>query len=922
MTLRKLSSYIAVGTLLIVFGLALTAFRIEQNRVAGVTADQQRQVAARLGDTVRQSSEDLSRMARLYVVTREQRYADYYRRILAIRRGEAPRPDNYDTYYWYQVELGAINPDAGGTRKSINALMREANLDDKATTLLASAVAASDQLSELEQAMIDTVRMRSDGGRYPVDTSRELARLTDEDYASARIRIMSKLSEFSDEVNRQFQREQARISAQGRQLWYAQLLMFGAALALLAATTFSFLRRVLSPLMEMSAFSRAIAGRNYDRRLRITRKDELGLLAETFNNMADAIESDISRQEKSRALLTEARDAAEAASRAKGDFLANMSHEIRTPLNAILGMSELALDTKLDARQRRYIKRVHDAARNLLHILNDILDFSKIEAGRMELELIPFSIAELVDQVQGLLEAPANDKGITLLTEIGDSVPGHVISDPHRINQVLVNLAGNAIKFTENGKVAISVKAKMRGSSRCELHFSVLDTGIGIDPSRIDSLFESFTQADSSTTRRFGGTGLGLAISRRLVEMMGGRIWAESEPGLGSDFQFTLPVEIATAGMHEQQNTTLPAVGSLQGLKVLLAEDNEINQEVACEILKRAGVNVHVVETGLQAIQAVNEVSYDAILMDCQMPEMDGFDATRQIRSNPRHRHLPIIAMTANALSEDRDRCLEAGMDDHLAKPVDIHLLLSTLGRWVGSAAATEHSEAAAVDAPVASPSDNQALLETLQNIPGLNAQDGLARVNNDAAAYLRLLGMFARNQTHSARQLRRLSVNGQPELLQNLAHQIKGVSANLGLQDIHLASSKLESVARESKDQASPPKELKKAAQALARLLEHSLPTIRSVTAARGTEPVAVTAGLDPRKMLQDLEKIAELIADADTEALGLARQLVETAGSHLDQPGFSDRLNALLNQLAAYDFEAAALSCEKIVQQLRGSE
>ncbi|MES2259600.1 MAG: response regulator [Pseudomonadota bacterium] len=742
--------------------------------------------------------------------------------------------------------------------------------------------------------------------------------------------------------------------------------------------------------------------------------------------------ADVSAEHAAAQALTTAKQAAEDATRSKSMFLANMSHEIRTPMNAIIGMSHLALKTGLTARQLDYVQKIQRAGQHLLGIINDILDFSKIEADKLQVEQVGFELSQVLENVATVIADKVNAKGLELIFDIAADVPDQLVGDPLRLGQILINYANNAVKFTERGEVSVMVRVRSNADGKVLLHFAVRDTGIGLTPQQIGQLFQSFQQADASTTRKYGGTGLGLVISKKLAELMGGAVGVDSEHGKGSTFWFTAMLAVGTArqrrllpdpdlrgrkllvvddndsartvlgemltsmrfnvstvssgqaalnsaraaadagapfevvlldwqmpglsgietaaalgrlnlavppqmamvtafgreevlaqakaagiddvlikpvnpsvllntlirlmgGVADDSDDprgaplpTLAALATIAGARVLLAEDNALNQQVATELLADAGLVVEVANNGLEVLDMAQRAPYDIILMDMQMPELDGIEATRRLRTQTRFDNLPIVAMTANAMQSDREQCLEAGMVDFVSKPIEPDELWRALLRWIPA----RHAPAVA---PGAAQAGTQAGGEDglPDAIAGLDMQAGLRRVLGKRPRYLAMLRGFVANQADAGAQIEAALAVGDRATAERLAHTLKGLAGNIGADALQQAAGELEQALAAGTDNTA-------LRDALARQLATQLAAIGAALPPEQAEAPAPAVDTALRDSV--CQQLSLLLADDDAQA-----EKILAEHQALLAAAYPQHFRRLQQAVAQFDFETA---------------
>jgi len=951
--LKTVSRTLFLGVLLALAANFVFLILIKEAYDSTTRAAVAREETVRAVDKLRRETEMLRRLVRAYTATGQPNYLLTYYEIVGIHLGEKPQPVAEDSIVFWEEVIADPKKHAvssNGPRSPLVDRMKALNLSAQELAVLARVMAATDQLKKTEQVAFAATQGLYDASTHTFVSEGEPnltyatllvhSRQYEHDGAEL-IRAMSDLARLVDA------RTEASVSQASAKVQQFIVLAVAVDLGLVPVMLLALMmmrRRVLGPIESLSDKARAFAAGHYEVRTEVlgSALEEVGALGETMDAMAQSIQDDLSVRARTQADLQAARDEAEAATRAKSLFLANMSHEIRTPMNAIIGMTHLTLQTPLTTQQKDYLSKVASASQILLGVINDILDFSKIEAGHLTLERAPYRLEEAVGSALMMVRQAAQEREVELLCEFADAdllTNASVITgDLLRVVQILTNLLSNAVKFTHSGHVKVRVKLQAREGAQATLRFEVSDTGIGMTAEQMSRLFQEFTQADDSTTRRYGGTGLGLSISQRLAHLMGGRIEVQSEYGLGSTFSLILPstivpeaitalphvpveslrilvvddqsetrlmlagllrtlgvgtdhsthpgcVEVVDDGakalaLAEQamaagtpfdvvlldwvlpdmdgaevlhrlrqcdaavsvvvmsaydwdnlhvnalqagassflskpilpsalrsllarltgiEQATEPLMGGserairLDGLRVLMAEDNALNQELATVLLSRRGALVDVVNNGCEALERLRLTGasgYDVVLMDLHMPVMDGYEATRQIRLDPTFSDVPILAMTAHALQEERERCMASGMQGHISKPLDPQRLYATLEPYRPDAPQAPTSS-------VTLPDQAQPQTIRLPTVEGLNTKRALVRLGGDTALYERILQAYLQHLDDTIAPLEQAIEAMDFPPIEHEAHTLRGVSATVGAQDLAQLAGVLESAAK-----------------------------------------------------------------------------------------------------------------------------
>ena len=825
-----------IGVLLAILGvliaglIVVTTLQLRGSQ-SQADAENRRTASFLLADSMRQSSNDLTNMVRLYVATGEPRYRDYYEEILAIRSGTSRRPRHYDSSFWDRVLAGGNDVVDYGARESLVQQMRDADFTPAEFRALRASLHASDGLAKLELDVMDRVARRISRGvdeTYFADVRRDYRRLVDRAYLADKGVIMNAIGRFIDLVETRTRRDVEAVRASNDTLFGVQIAIL-ALIVLVGLGAMAVVSRVaVRPLDRLADTTRRIAGGDYGERADIHAVAELEQVAAAFNEMADSIQSDISARERAEREAVVARRAAEEASSAKSSFLAAMSHEIRTPMIGVTGMLEVLSRTGLSPPQRHMVATAETSAHSLLQIINDVLDFSKIEASKLELAPAPLDVRAIVHAAVETFRHTASAKGLLLTSSVDERLAAAHVGDALRLRQILTNFLSNAVKFTAVG--GIEVEARVAGESETAqtLELAVTDTGVGVSDEQQRALFSDYAQADAATAQRFGGTGLGLAICRRLAALMSGEITMRSSPGQGTTMCLTVPMPIAdpaevdplAAAVVERNAATrrkpTRAQAQAEGSLLLIAEDHAVNRTVLRHQLDIIGFEADFAEDGIQALKRFRATRYGLVLTDLNMPGMDGYELTRAIRrheaqaGDPR---VPIVALTANVMQGEPERCRAAGMDDFAAKPTTIPFLAAKLRHWLAHLDWSSGSDA---------PADANALVTGLDGAVDLAV---LAEVTGgDAELAASLVGDFITSTLVDLEALDDALEDAALDEVRRHAHRIKGAARIVGANAIAAVAQQIETAAAAGGDAAQIPP--------LAQRLHGALDACRSATA------------------------------------------------------------------------------------------
>lgn len=709
----------------------------------------------------------LTEMARLYCSTGHERFQRYFETILAIRAGTKPIPANYTNAYWASViahDKPIVTSNPVVQRSLLDRLLAEHPTESELRAFQDS-LGQSEQLVSMQREAMALVSQSNGSLAKQTETMRLLESPA---FLKEIAEILGPIEEFRE---------------------------------MLDLRTFNAIGSLEKQVRRLSALSHLIV-------IFTTVMLALGVVA----NDQLVVKPALMKQKRLIEKEVKAREYAQSSNRAKSEFLANMSHEIRTPMNGMIGMLELLEATPLNKDQKEFVTTITFSVESLLCIVNDILDFSKIEANKFTLDVFPTSLRSTIRESINIERIRAEEKGIRLTTQVSADVPDNLRLDPVRLRQILLNLIGNAIKFTEKGEIALTVELERQSGCEVALHFCVKDTGIGIPPDKLTDIFSAFSQADNSTCRKYGGTGLGLAIVTKLVELMQGRVWVESQVGEGSAFNFTIVCEAVCESAQrvervcssKSDNADEDAASPLPPMKILLVEDNPVNQKVAARMLQRLNLDCDVAQNGVEGIEMLERQSYDVVLMDIHMPVMDGVEATRIIRrkfSGSKSR-IPIIAITADALHGDRERYLAMGVDDYIPKPLRLASLQSALKRVICEDTAEDTAkDTAATPSTDTNPPKTHGP-ETVDDCGAFESHDyfdvnaALERIDGDSEFLDELINSYVTSVDELTQNLKNAVASQDTSTVHRIAHTLKSVASTLGCHPVYITSFKMEKLA------------------------------------------------------------------------------------------------------------------------------
>lgn len=857
------------------------------------TAEKRRTEFKQLGNDLADASDYLTEEARKYAVTKDITHLNKY---------------------WEEINITK-------TRDNVIARLGELDSPDAEKELLAQAKGHSDDLVETERHSMRLVleglgeseaNMVPEVAGYQLNiVEQQLSK--DEKFAKARDimfnaqydadkkSIMSPIEKFQQVMNARLEAELEAAREGTRRAAILQAILAGIIIGAVALLIRILFTQVNDPIRNYTALLQDISFSNESFRLIPEGSHELRLLAQTFNDLYSSFQEELVKRKQAEETMKIAKDEAERANSAKSEFLANMSHEIRTPLNTITGYTFLLENSDLRPKQKEYADKIDMAAKNLLSIINEILDFSKIEARRMTLEIVEFDLNNILDDLYGMVCFEAQRKGVKSNFYIKPDVPRYLKGDPVRLKQVILNLLANSVKFTDEGSINVLVELLEKDQNQANLRINVADTGIGISEEQKKSLFEVFTQGDASTSRKYGGTGLGLAICKRMVELMGGYICVESEIGKGSTFSFTANFVIADNIPKDHKECESLLTRIFEKKKILFVEDNLINLQMTKEILDRLGFDTDTAENGFIALQRVEKNHYDAILIDIRMPEMDGYETTRRLRSLQGSENLPIIALSADAVEGVAEKAKAAGMNEYLTKPLNPVKLINVLKNYIQIKSVSEDIE-----------ESNFILAEAIKDTPCLDWEKGIRRIYGNKRKYREIIQQFISNHSEDENKLEDLLSSNDMAGAKILVHTIKGIAKNIEAIGLRNASVTLEKTILDN-DQTQLEQAMHDFKVNLRALCVYATTQLDNVLNIEEEEENKVELG----DLHEVLPMLLALLQNGDAEAKKLFQVCKNMLKENLEGKDYAQ----LDKNISSYNFYEAAADLQELILRINGT-